>query len=139
MTSLKEIIEQLKLCHFDCEGGALENNIAFIELKKLAIHQPGQQEQNILAELEETIDNWWRTYNDLDYDLYRRIPDRRGKNRFKHHHNMRTHIYKKYKMFFDCCKSPEGIQRMREFNKRVTEHLERQDQRNHVEPMETLI
>lgn len=47
MTSLKEIIEQLKLCRFDCEGGALENNIAFIELKKLAIPQPGQQEDKL--------------------------------------------------------------------------------------------
>lgn len=32
---LHEIIDQLESCHFTCEAGPLENNIAFIELKKL--------------------------------------------------------------------------------------------------------
>lgn len=33
---LKEIIEQLESCKFECEAGPLENNTAFIELKKRA-------------------------------------------------------------------------------------------------------
>ncbi len=34
--NLKEIVEQLEWCRFECEAGPLENNTAFIELKKLA-------------------------------------------------------------------------------------------------------
>lgn len=34
--NLKEIVEQLEKCEFECEAGSLENNTAFIELKKLA-------------------------------------------------------------------------------------------------------
>jgi len=33
---LVEIVEQLRSCGFLCEGGALENNIAFVELVKLS-------------------------------------------------------------------------------------------------------
>jgi hypothetical protein len=43
IASLKEIVEQLEFCKFECEGGSLENNIAFLELKRR-------------AELEETED-----------------------------------------------------------------------------------
>lgn len=76
---------------------------------------------DILTLLEETVDNWWRTYNSLDFDCYRRTkPKEKG---LKHHHNMRTHVYKKYKMFFDYCKTPEGIQRMQEFNRKAKEYI----------------
>lgn len=34
--SLKEIVEQLKSCGYECQGGPLENNIAFIKLKEMA-------------------------------------------------------------------------------------------------------
>jgi hypothetical protein len=34
--TLKEIVEQLESCSFECEAGSLESNIAFIELKKAA-------------------------------------------------------------------------------------------------------
>ena len=34
--TLKEIVEQLELCGFECEAGPLENNVAFIELKEMA-------------------------------------------------------------------------------------------------------
>ncbi|KAA0941611.1 hypothetical protein FQ087_20865 [Sporosarcina sp. ANT_H38] len=34
--NLKEIVEQLQKCGFECEAGPLENNTAFIELKELA-------------------------------------------------------------------------------------------------------
>ena len=34
--NLSKIIEQLELCEFTCDGGALENNTAFIELKRIA-------------------------------------------------------------------------------------------------------
>lgn len=33
---LKEIVEQLEACGFECEAGPLENNTAFVELKKRA-------------------------------------------------------------------------------------------------------
>ena len=33
---LPEIIEQLEKCEFECEGGPLRNNVAFIALKEMA-------------------------------------------------------------------------------------------------------
>lgn len=33
---LSAIVKQLEFCHFQCEGGPLENNVAFIELKHRA-------------------------------------------------------------------------------------------------------
>lgn len=33
---LKEIVEQLESCKYECQAGPLENNVAFIELKELA-------------------------------------------------------------------------------------------------------
>jgi hypothetical protein len=33
--TLQEIIEQLESCNYECEAGRLENNVAFIELKKV--------------------------------------------------------------------------------------------------------
>lgn len=33
---LSEIVDQLKACGFECEAGPLVNNVAFIELKKIA-------------------------------------------------------------------------------------------------------
>jgi hypothetical protein len=37
---LKEAIVQLEKCQFECEGGYLENNVAFIGLKNLAAIWP---------------------------------------------------------------------------------------------------
>lgn len=34
--SLAEIAEQLQSCNYECEAGALDNNVAFIELKRHA-------------------------------------------------------------------------------------------------------
>lgn len=34
--NLKQIVEQLESCNFECEAGPLENNVAFIELKRMA-------------------------------------------------------------------------------------------------------
>lgn len=33
--NLKEIVEQLEMCGFECEAGPLENNTAFVALKEL--------------------------------------------------------------------------------------------------------
>ena len=33
---LQAIVEQLELCKFSCEAGALEHNVAFQELKRIA-------------------------------------------------------------------------------------------------------
>lgn len=33
---LKEIVEQLKACNYECEAGPLENNVAFQKLEELA-------------------------------------------------------------------------------------------------------
>lgn len=38
--NLKEIVEQLESCGYECEGGSLENNVAFQELKKMADQCP---------------------------------------------------------------------------------------------------
>lgn len=34
--NLQEIVEQLQSCNYECEAGALENNVAFIELRRIA-------------------------------------------------------------------------------------------------------
>ena len=34
--TLKEIVEQLRMCGYVCEAGPLENNVAFIELVRMA-------------------------------------------------------------------------------------------------------
>lgn len=34
---LNEIVEQLKECNFECEGGSLVKNEAFIELKRMSV------------------------------------------------------------------------------------------------------
>ena len=34
--SIQEIVNQLEACNYECEAGPLENNTAFIELKKRA-------------------------------------------------------------------------------------------------------
>lgn len=34
--NLKEIVKQLESCKYECEGGSLENNVAFIELKQMS-------------------------------------------------------------------------------------------------------
>lgn len=36
--SLSEIVEQLEWCGYRCEAGSLERNLAFIELKRRALH-----------------------------------------------------------------------------------------------------
>jgi hypothetical protein len=34
--TLKKIVEQLKGCGYECEGGVLVNNVAFIALERMA-------------------------------------------------------------------------------------------------------
>lgn len=34
--TIKEIVEQLSKCNYECEGGYLNNNIAFIRLKEIS-------------------------------------------------------------------------------------------------------
>ena len=34
--NIKEIVEQLESCKYKCEGGFLENNVAFIALQEMA-------------------------------------------------------------------------------------------------------
>lgn len=34
--SLVEIVEQLRLCGYECEGGRLEDNVAFVALVEIA-------------------------------------------------------------------------------------------------------
>ncbi|MEC1351687.1 hypothetical protein [Bacillus licheniformis] len=36
---LSEIVDQLMGCGFECEAGPLENNVAFVELEKIAKEQ----------------------------------------------------------------------------------------------------
>lgn len=43
---LKEIVEQLESCGFECVAGPLENNTAFIALKELA----ESEEEKVLQE-----------------------------------------------------------------------------------------
>jgi hypothetical protein len=35
-SDLLAIVEQLEMCGYTCEGGLLENNVAFIELRRIA-------------------------------------------------------------------------------------------------------
>lgn len=48
LTALSEIVEQLKMCGYECEGGLLENNVEFIRLEEIAArwaaHQQAQPE-----------------------------------------------------------------------------------------------
>lgn len=37
--TLKEIVEQLESCGYECEAGPLSNNTAFIELKERAAEE----------------------------------------------------------------------------------------------------
>ena len=34
--TLKEIVAQLEACHYECQAGPLEMNVAFVNLKKMA-------------------------------------------------------------------------------------------------------
>ncbi len=36
MQSLRKIIKQLEKCEYDCQGGPLNNNVAFLALKRMA-------------------------------------------------------------------------------------------------------
>lgn len=36
LIALSEIVEQLKACEFECEGGYLKNNVEFIRLEEIA-------------------------------------------------------------------------------------------------------
>jgi hypothetical protein len=36
MMTLTEIVRQLRFCHFECEGGKLEDNAAFRALERMA-------------------------------------------------------------------------------------------------------
>jgi hypothetical protein len=55
---LKGICSQLRSCGFECKGGSLENNVAFIELEKLA--QLEEDTHNILAMSREEMARLWR-------------------------------------------------------------------------------
>lgn len=51
MMTIKEIVEQLESCGYECEGGKLENNVAFQELKKLAEQRPILEEATITKDV----------------------------------------------------------------------------------------
>lgn len=44
--TLQRIVDQLRSCNYECEAGALENNVAFIELERQA------QEQREVSQLD---------------------------------------------------------------------------------------
>ncbi len=48
LTALSKIVEQLKACEFECEGGNLENNAQFIQLVEIAARwQSERPEQQV--------------------------------------------------------------------------------------------
>lgn len=55
--NLKEIVEQLEKCGFECEAGPLENNTAFVELK-----EPAELEEE--KDLQEKADAALEDYNE---------------------------------------------------------------------------
>jgi hypothetical protein len=59
MNNLKEIVEQLESCEYECEGGPLEMNTAFIELKKAALEGQvlAQPRRKFIPETQDGIDN----------------------------------------------------------------------------------
>jgi len=66
--TLAEIVEQLEFCDYQCEGGPIRNNIAFIELKRLS-----QRNNILLVALREitegapTEDDWKVPYASMDH------------------------------------------------------------------------
>lgn len=52
---LKEIIEQLESCKFECQAGPLENNTAFIALKEYA---ELEEEREIQELADAACDEW---------------------------------------------------------------------------------
>jgi len=67
--TLAEIVDQLEFCDYQCEGGPLRNNIAFIELKRRS-----EADNVLLAALYEiadgapTDDDWEAPYASMDMD-----------------------------------------------------------------------
>jgi hypothetical protein len=55
--TLQEIIEQLESCHYECEAGTLENNVAWRELKER------------VEAIEELLDNAHETRKPLNRDI----------------------------------------------------------------------
>lgn len=60
--TLQEIIEQLESCHYECEAGPLENNVAWIELKQLMKRPDGEKLREGLAEYAHEAWSGWMKY-----------------------------------------------------------------------------
>lgn len=54
---LKDIVEQLKMCGFQCEGGPLENHLAFKELERIASLAPKWTGSIVPREIVQALDN----------------------------------------------------------------------------------
>ena len=61
--TLREIIEQLESCNYECEAGSLERNIAFIELKERVEFIEGLIENGLNLEDEFAIGFIWNGGN----------------------------------------------------------------------------
>jgi hypothetical protein len=63
--NLKEIVEQLKSCGYQCEAGDLEHNEAFIALAQKANARGTTLEKYLQEDMERgVIDHWVRVNND---------------------------------------------------------------------------
>lgn len=54
LTALSGIVEQLKACGFECEGGYLENHIDFIRLAEIADRWQSEQHEQQAEPPEDT-------------------------------------------------------------------------------------
>ena len=69
--NLQKIIEQLELCEFACEGGSLEYNVAFVELKRIAenTHDIAACLVNAWIETGISRSQIWIVQDEIDGDL----------------------------------------------------------------------
>lgn len=59
--TLAEIVEQLRSCNYECEAGRLEDNVAFVELERLATRRDGEKlRENLAAYAHESWSGWMK-------------------------------------------------------------------------------
>jgi len=77
--TLSEIVEQLEFCGYECEGGPLKNNVAFIELKNMTntiteAQKEALRKEGAVAERERLYEEvlHLRKPGDMSYEIWRR-------------------------------------------------------------------
>jgi hypothetical protein len=66
--TLQEIVEQLEFCNYECQGGKLENNVAFIELKRY-VDMAEEIRKGKLDKPGDDMTRWGEQMEPLDDDI----------------------------------------------------------------------